>query len=195
MLASIHPLGERARGQSFAVTVTAYTVGSVLGAAALGAALGGLGDVVLDDASDAARLGAFALVAVAAALVDRYARRIPSWHRQVNEDWLTQYRGWVYGLGFGLQLGLGVVTIVTTAAVYLTWAGAFLVASPVAGAAVGAAFGLARSIPLLAAGRTRSPGAVGARVAAVDGWAGRFRVVTVTVELVVGLSLAAMALR
>ena len=35
--------------------------------------------------------------------------------RQVNEDWMARYRGWAYGAGFGLQLGLGVVTIVTTA--------------------------------------------------------------------------------
>src|SRR4051812_50198813 len=118
MLASIHPLGERARGQSFAVTVTAYTIGSVLGAAALGAALGGLGAVVLGDASDAARLGAFALIAVAGALVGRDARRIPSLHRPVNEDWLTQYRGWVYCLGFCLQLGVGGGPIWTADAVY-----------------------------------------------------------------------------
>jgi len=35
MLASINPLGERARGQSFIVTVVAYTLGSVAAAAAL----------------------------------------------------------------------------------------------------------------------------------------------------------------
>src|SRR4249919_1505358 len=116
MLASIHPLGERARGQSFFVTAVAYAFGSVAGAAALGA------------------------------LLERSGRAIPSWHRQVNEDWLTQYRGWVYGLGFGVQLGLGVVTIVTTAAVYLTWVAAFVSGSAAIGAAVGAAFGLARAL-------------------------------------------------
>ena len=124
MLASIHPLGERARGQSFAVTVTAYTIGSVAGRrprSARSSARGGA--AAFGDGHDALRLGILAGAAVLAALVDRSGRRIPSWHRQVNEDWLTEYRGWVYGLGFGLQLGLGVVTIVTTAAVYLTWVG------------------------------------------------------------------------
>lgn len=38
------------------------------------------------------------------------ALRLPGPARQVDEDWLARYRGWVYGAGFGTQLGLGVVT-------------------------------------------------------------------------------------
>ena len=110
--------------------------------------------------------------------------RVPSWRRQVNEDWLTEYRGWVYGVGFGAQLGLGVVTIVTTASVYLTWAARSLVASPASRARLlGAAFGLARAVPVLAGGRVRTPAAVGARGRALDAGAGRFRAVTVVAEL------------
>ncbi|MGZ4794986.1 MAG: hypothetical protein ACXVK4_06465 [Acidimicrobiia bacterium] len=183
MLASIHPLGERARGQSFAVTVTAYALGSMLGAAALGAVFGALGSLVLGGIGTRARLVVLAVAAVVAALVDRRGRRIPSWYRQVNEDWLADYRGWVYGLGFGLQLGLGVVTIVTTAGVYLTWLGALLVAGTGPGALVGATFGLARTAPLLVAGRTRDPARVAGRVQRLDTWDGRFRVVTVTAEI------------
>src|SRR4051794_18867598 len=187
MLASIHPLGERARGQSFAVTVTAYTIGSFVGAATFGALLGALGAAVFGDGGDGFRLGILAGAAVLAALVDRSGRRIPSSHRQVNEDWLTEYRGWVYGLGFGLQLGLGVVTIVTTAAVYLTWVGALLSARPGAGAVIGVAFGAARALPVLAGGRLRTPAAVGARGRALESAAGRFAAVTVVAELVVAV--------
>ena len=81
--------------------------------------------------------------------------RIPlvSIRRQVNEDWMARYRGWVYGAGFGLQLGLGVVTIVTTASVYVTVGIELLSRSAVSGALVGAAFGLARSLPILALAR------------------------------------------
>ena len=39
---------------------------------------------------------------------DPRGRRLPSWRRQVNEDWLVGYRPWVVGGGFGLQLGAGV---------------------------------------------------------------------------------------
>jgi hypothetical protein len=195
MLASIHPLGERAKRQSFVVTVTAYTLGSVVAAAGFGTVLGALGDLVLGGVSDAARLGLVGVAAIAAAVLDRSGRRIPSWRRQVNEDWLTEYRGWVYGVGFGAQLGLGVVTIVTTAAVYLTWVGAFAAASWAVGLVIGTAFGLARAVPLLASGRVRAPEAVGARVRRIDAWAGRFRSVTVTVEATAGLLLAVLALR
>ena len=31
--------------------------------------------------------------------------RLPSHTRQVNEAWLDEYRGWVYGGGFGWQIG------------------------------------------------------------------------------------------
>jgi sulfite exporter TauE/SafE len=66
------------------------------------------------------------------------------------------YRGWVYGGGFGFQLGLGITTIVTTAAVHATVLLAFLVASPMNGAMVGATFGLARAVPILAGSRVDS---------------------------------------
>jgi sulfite exporter TauE/SafE len=194
MLASIHPLGERARGQSFVTTVVAYTVGSVAGAAALGAGLGAIGHLVGAGGGTLAVV-VLAVAAVVAAVVDRSGRDVPSWHRQVNEDWLTHYRGWVYGFGFGLQLGLGVVTIVTTAAVYLTWVAAFVTGSAAWGAVVGIAFGLSRALPVLAAGSVRTPEAIGARVGRVDGWAGRFQVVTVSVEAVAAVTLVALAVR
>ena len=149
MLASIHPLGERARGQQFSITVAAYVLGSTLGAVAFGALLGALGRLVFADAALGVRVGILAVGGIAAAIFDGARRRIPSWHRQVNEDWLSAYRGWVYGFGFGAQLGVGVITIVTTASVYLTWLAALVVANPAAGAVVGAGFGLARALPVV----------------------------------------------
>jgi hypothetical protein len=74
----------------------------------------------------------------------------------VNEDWLNRYRGWAYGTGFGIQLGMGVATTVTTATVYLTLVGELLVGSAAAGALIGATFGIVRAVPLLAVGRPRS---------------------------------------
>jgi hypothetical protein len=187
MLASINPLGERARGHSFVVTAVAYAIGSMLAAGGLGVALGATGAEVLGGVGAVVRLGLLGAAALAAALVDRAGVRIPSWRRQVNEDWLTEYRGWVYGLGFGLQLGLGVVTIVTTASVYLTWAAVLLSARPGAGAVIGVAFGAARALPVLAGGRLRTPAAVGARGRALESAAGRFAAVTVVAELVVAV--------
>ena len=44
---------------------------------------------------------------------------LPPTRRQVNERWLDQFRLWVYGAGFGWQIGTGLATYVKTAAVYL----------------------------------------------------------------------------
>src|SRR6185503_2769127 len=77
--------------------------------------------------------------------------------RQVDERWLTTYRDWVYGAGFGVQLGVGAVTIVTSASIYLTWALELMTASPAGGAAVGAVFGAVRALPLLSFHRVHDP--------------------------------------
>jgi len=83
--------------------------------------------------------------------------RLPTVHRQVDESWRTRYRGWVWGLGFGAELGVGVVTVVTTSTVYATWAAAFLSGGAFAAASVGAAFGLSRALPVLSVSRVRRP--------------------------------------
>lgn len=155
MLASIHPLGERARGRRWAVTVGAYLLGSTLAAALLGAALGSVGHVLaLTPATTAGLVVAAGALALAA---DLGAFRLPTIHRQVDKDWLDRYRGWVVGVGFGFQLGLGVVTIVNTAAVYLTLVLALLSGSVVAGAAIGTTFGLVRGLVILVVAPVRRP--------------------------------------
>ena len=157
MLASIHPLGERARDRRWSVTVSAYVLGSTLAATLLGAALGGLG-ALLPVSPPVTAVAVVALCALALAFdLHVGGLRLPTVHRQVDKDWLDRYRGWVVGVGFGVQLGLGVVTIVTTAAVYLTLALALLTGSPAAGAAVGATFGLVRALVILAVARVRGP--------------------------------------
>jgi sulfite exporter TauE/SafE len=144
MLSSITPLGERGRARRWGVTTTAYAVASVAAGALLGAVLG-----LVPAPGGRAPLVVLAVICVAAAALDLRPTLLPTVRRQVNEDWLHTYRGWVYGAGFGAQLGLGVVTIVTTAAVYATLAAAALSGSPWAGAAIGAVFGLVRALPAL----------------------------------------------
>src|SRR5260370_152347 len=117
MLASIHPLGERARGNRWIVTVAWFVAGSAAG----GAAVGGLIGAALSRAG--ARLDPLpiAVLCIITSAVEASGRAVPSRRRQVNEDWLVRYRGWVYGSGFGFQLGTGLATTVTTPAVYLTF--------------------------------------------------------------------------
>src|SRR5690348_16039756 len=118
MLASITPLGERGRGRSYRRTVTAYFVGAAAGGAALGAAAAGLAVLV----SPVASWFRWTVVLVVAIVVVGLGevQRLPSWRRQVDVRWLSEYRGWVVGLGYGAQLGAAVVTVVPTAATWLT---------------------------------------------------------------------------
>lgn len=151
------------------MTVTAFALAAGAAGAALGAALGAAGGLVAISAG--ARTWLLGLAVAAAILVDAApGLRAPGPRRQVNEAWLHRYRGWAYGAGFGLQLGLGVTTIVSTAAVYATGAAAFLAGSAGAGAAVGAAFGLARAATLLAAGRVDEPGALAVLDRRLETW-------------------------
>jgi hypothetical protein len=75
----------------------------------------------------------------------------------VNERWLDHYRGWVYGLGFGAQLGAGVTTVVVSSAVYVVWLAALASAHPLTGLLIGAAAGALRGATVLAGARVVNP--------------------------------------
>lgn len=157
MLGSISPVGERARNQRWWLTATAFTLASVVAGGALGLVLGAAGGLLAGGTAATLRLGLLAIVVVTAAVADAglLGLRVPSWHRQVDERWLTSYRGWVYGAGFGAQLGVGLATIVPSGATYAALAAAFLSAGWRPGLTVGVVFGAVRSLPvLLAAGLT-----------------------------------------
>src|SRR5690349_6445182 len=129
MLSSITPLGERGRGRRWGLTTTAYVTGSALAAAAAGALAGVAGSLLLDGPS----VAIVAVALVVGVALDALGA-VPGPRRQVDETWLHRYRGGVYGFGYGAQLGLGVVTLVTGSAVYVVLGAAFASASPAAGA-------------------------------------------------------------
>jgi hypothetical protein len=112
---------------------------------------------------------------------------LPTVRRQVNEDWLVRYRGWVCGVGFGFQLGLGVVTIVTSATVYVVFVLALLSASPAGGCALGAAFGLVRALPLLTMRRVNSPARLNSAHRRMQRWAPHVQHAAVGVQWVAAL--------
>jgi hypothetical protein len=157
MLSSIHPLGERGKGNRFGVTAAAFLIGSVLGGATTGALAALVSIPVGAIASGTLATALIALVAVAAAVFERTGRSLPSIPRQVDENWLNEYRGWVYGAGFGFQLGAGVATYITTAAVYVALAASVLTGHPLAALGIMVAFGLTRGLTLLPARSIRSP--------------------------------------
>jgi sulfite exporter TauE/SafE len=149
MLSSIHPLGERARHNRWALTATAFAVGSIATAAGVGGLLGGVGSAIAGSPSQPT-LTILGGAVLAAGLLDLAGVRAPGPHRQVNERWIGVYRGWVYGVGFGAQLGAGLATYVVTWGVWVMFAAEAMSGSAAAGAVIGLAFGAGRVVPVLA---------------------------------------------
>jgi hypothetical protein len=190
MLASITPLGERGRQSRWPVTTAAFLLGAVLAGAAGGAALGALGHLVLPATFGSrgrlAVLGAGLLTAVA---LDALPARVPGPRRQVNEHWLDEFRGWVYGLGFGAQLGLGVDTVVTSAATYAALLAALLSGSSTGGLLIGACYGAVRGLTPLAGAHVHRPEQLFALHARLERW--RLPVLYAAPVLLAALAVAA----
>ena len=159
MLASISPFGERARHNRWWVTVVGLAAASAAGGALVSSLAASAGLIVLGRHGARSYWWLAALACLSAAAVDAAGWVLPP-HRQVDEGWLTSYRRWVYALGFGFQLGAGVLTVITTAAVPLVLLLAFLGGDPALGAVIGAAFGLARTTPVAALAGVHTPSAL-----------------------------------
>jgi hypothetical protein len=149
MLASIHPLGERARHNRWGVTITSYTLAAIAGGAVVGALLGGIGSLFPLGATQ--RRLILVGAALAAGVLDLARVPPPGPARQVNERWIGRYRGWVYGAGFGAQLGVGAATYVVTWGVLAIYLVEVAAGDPGAGALIGAVFGAGRALAPLAA--------------------------------------------
>ena len=171
MLSSISPLGERARNSRRWLTTAAYLVGSCAGGLGLGTIASLLGSAVPEDTRASPWvLGVVALLLLVGLAYDCApgSRQVPSWRRQVDVNWLDEYRGWVMGLGFGVQLGFGLVTIITSATTYGVVLLAALSGDLGAGLAIGAVFGLVRALPSVLMVRVRDRSALHAVFARVE---------------------------
>jgi hypothetical protein len=157
MLASITPLGERGRRSRWTLTASMHVLGSLAGGVAVGALAGLVGWLALSGVALHARLLALAAAIVAGIALELGRGRMPGPRRQVDERWLDRYRGWVYGFGYGAQLGTGLVTVVVSSAVYVVPVAALLSADPVAGTLIGGVAGALRGLSLLAAVHVTTP--------------------------------------
>jgi len=152
MLATVTPLAERARGHRYRTTAAWFVAGGAAGGATLGLVLALFAAGARALGPDPTTLAGLALAAGAvtsAAELGAGGLRLPVHRRQVNERWLDQFRPWVYGLGFGWQVGTGFATYIMTPAVYLTVIVAALTGTPWEALAVGTAFGLLRGLAVL----------------------------------------------
>jgi hypothetical protein len=158
MLASITPLAETGRGNRYRTTAAWFVAGATLGGATLGAVMGAL--AVVGSALPTAwllPLGLCAALVTLAGELGVLGFKLPIHRRQVNERWLDQFRPWVYGAGFGWQIGSGLATYIMTPAVYLMIVLAALSGAPLAALAVGTGFGLVRGLSVLLGRRITDP--------------------------------------
>jgi hypothetical protein len=194
MLSTITPLGEAARGNRFRITAAWFILGATLGGAVLG-----LGAAVLAAFIGATALtGTAALVLVvvlagvaAAADAQVFGFRIRYHTRQVNELWLDDYRSWVYGAGFGFQIGLGFATYIMTSAVVLLVALAALTGDPLTALAIGTLFGFVRGLGVLPGARFTTPAKLAEFHVRFDARAAQSLHLVIAVELVVVMIAAA----
>ncbi len=165
MLATVTPLAERARGHRYRTTAAWFIAGGLAGGATLGLGMAGLAVAVRavgPPVLTVAALAAAASILAAASDAPRGGFQLPVHHRQVNERWLDQFRPWVYGAGFGWQIGAGLVTYIKTTALYLTIVLGALTGRPATALAIGALFGLVRGLAVLLGRRITSAAALAA---------------------------------
>lgn len=163
MLSTITPFGERARGHRFAVTAGWFVAGAAAGGATLGALAAALAAAVgAVDLPMAVVYTVASVLALAAALVDAgaFGPVLPLIRRQVDDRWLARYRPWVYGAGFGWQIGVGFATYLMTAGVALVLALAALTGSSTDAMLLGVGFGLARGFTVFLTARAGTPAAL-----------------------------------
>lgn len=160
MLSSITPLGEAGRGHRFRPTATWFVAGAILGGSTLGLVCAGLAAALRATGFSTPTLIGLAGLACAAAGawdLDLLGVPMPVIRRQVNELWLDQFRSWVYGAGFGWQIGVGYTTYVMTAGVFALVAVAGATTAPWVAFAVGTSFGTMRGIAVLLGRNITSP--------------------------------------
>jgi hypothetical protein len=155
MLGSISSLGERARSRRWLVTVASLAGGGILAGVSFGLLFGSVGQLA-SAAPSAKPLILGALFAVAFMMDAFWLPRSIGVKRQVNDQWLFAYPGWVAGAGFGLQLGFGLATIANSAAIYALVGTIVLVGDVSVAVLIGAVYGLARALVVLPAGRIRT---------------------------------------
>jgi len=159
MLSTITPMAERSRGRRWGLTAAWFLLGALVGGATLGAlaAIGAAGVALLDPSVTVA-LALAAVVALVAAAADLgLGTSLPHHRRQVDEVWLDQFRSWVYGVGFGWQIGTGLATYIMTAGVYLTVVLGALTGRPLVAFGIGVLFGVVRGLAIFLGVRLTDP--------------------------------------
>jgi hypothetical protein len=196
MLSSITPMTEAGRGNRFGLTASWFALGGLLGGLSLGlVSAGAAAGVAALDLELSTRLAVAALVAAITSSMDLglVGIELPVFKRQVNDGWLRTYRSWVYGAGFGWQIGFGVATYIMTAGVFLVIGLAVLSASPAVAVLGGATFGLVRGLAVFVGAPATTPAKLASVHERLDRAAPTSRAAAAAVQVVAAGVLAARA--
>jgi hypothetical protein len=107
----------------------------------------------------------------------------------VERTWLDRYRSWIYGVGFGWQLGVGVATYVMSASVYLMVVAAAATGEPLLAMMIVTLFGFLRGLAVLPAAGVETPADLGKLHRLIE----RFRPLSRTIAVVTQIGVLAAA--
>jgi len=151
MISVIMPLGQRQRSPIFWLARGAgYIVASTLAGGLVGAAVGWLGSVLRLVVPFPVLVVLVILVAIGYALHENGILHLPHPERQwqVPNKWAVR-RPILGAIAFGLTIGAGIFTFIPFTSFYLLLAWELLLGNPLAGALLGATYGLARALPVI----------------------------------------------
>ena len=145
MVETLGPSGYAGRLRVTIVACATFAVGALVGGAIT---FGGL--AFLGDALGAAAPAVAAVIAIAAAALEaRGARIMPQVRRQVPESWRRVLPVPLAAGLYGVLLGLGFTTFILTFAVWALAGVSVALGDPMLGLAVGLAFGVGRTLPVV----------------------------------------------
>jgi hypothetical protein len=147
MVETIAPVVHGARRGSYGVSVVAHTLGAVISAVVVGAALGGIGHLLGAPWSPWGPLLVAGCAAVYAAR-DAFGLPVPVLDRgsQVPEWWRTFFTPSTAAFLYGIGLGSGFFTFLTFGTFVAVATAALVSGSPLLGAVLCGPFGLARAL-------------------------------------------------
>ncbi len=160
MISVIMLLGQKQRHWTFwLLRGVTYIVTMTASGALVGALAGGGGMLLRTLVPFPVLLGAVALLALAYALHEWGVLRLPHPERawQVPNAWAVR-RPILGAAAFGVVIGTGFLTYIPFTSYYLVLGWEILLGQPLAGALVGAAYGLARALPVILGARVTLQG-------------------------------------
>lgn len=147
MVGTIAPVVYRNSSLSWRKAATVYTLGSISGGALTGVTVGFLGSFLPASSYHSYVPLFIGLVAISYSLHEMHIVALPhpEWRRQVPAHWRYRFHPYITAGAFGLLLGAGFTTFISTTSYYVVWLTVSLYGSPALGAFLFAIYGAARA--------------------------------------------------